>query len=243
MNDDNGITWARVTNAASAGVASIKINNYSNTTGQVDEWIMPTFDLSNVTAPVVMTFKVANAQRNTTSTDQLLMSGSFNCGTNWQPRYTKSGATLATAGVISTNFTPTSAQWRTETVSLNAYKLLPNIRFKFTNTSNRGNNTYIDEINLTGTIVNVNEVDDIQLGFAIYPNPTSEASSVQFQLSSSEKIIIDVKDILGKTISNVLNEELNAGQHEVKLPLLPRGIYMIDLYSGNKHHVRKLIVS
>ena len=243
VNDDNGITWARVTNAASAGVASIKINNYSNTTGQVDEWIMPTFDLSNVTAPVVMTFKVANAQRNTTSTDQLLMSGSFNCGTNWQPRYTKSGATLATAGVISTNFTPTSAQWRTETVSLNAYKLLPNIRFKFTNTSNRGNNTYIDEINLTGTIVNVNEVDDIQLGFAIYPNPTSEASSVQFQLSSSEKIIIDVKDILGKTISNVLNEELNAGQHEVKLPLLPRGIYMIDLYSGNKHHVRKLIVS
>lgn len=243
LNQDGLTTWARVTTAASAGTASIKINNYSNTAGAVDEWVMPTFDFSNVDFPITMTFKVANARRSSTSSDQLSMSGSSNCGTNWQPKYTKAGATLTTAGVISSNFTPNANQWRQESVNLNSYKLLPNIKFKFTNTSDRGNNTYIDEINITGNIVNVDEMEEIQLGFAIYPNPTADASTVQFQLSKAQNVSIEVKDILGKSIHNVINEEMTQGLHEVKLPALPRGIYMIDLYSGNKHHVRKLIVS
>ena len=244
LNYDNGTTWSRVTNAAVSGVASIKINNYTNTRGQIDEWVMPTLDFSNITSPVVMTFYVANAQRNTTSNDELSFSGSYNCGANWVPRYNKSGATLkTTTGVVSTNFTPNASQWRMETVTLNPFKLLPNIRFKFTNTSDRGNNTFIDSINITGTIVNVDEMDEIQLGFALYPNPTTESSTVQFKLSKKQSVSLEVKNILGQTISNVLNADLDGGMHEIKLPALSKGIYMIDLYTGNKHHVRRLIVS
>ena len=244
LNYDNGTTWSRVTNAAVSGVASIKINNYTNTRGQIDEWVMPTLDFSNITSPVVMTFYVANAQRNTTSNDELSFSGSYNCGANWVPRYNKSGATLkTTTGVVSTNFTPNASQWRMETVTLNPFKLLPNIRFKFTNTSDRGNNTFIDSINITGTIVNVDEMDEIQLGFALYPNPTTESSTVQFKLSKKQSVSLEVKNILGQTISNIVNADLDGGMHEIKLPALPKGIYMIDLYTGNKHHVRRLIVS
>ena len=137
VNPDNGVAWARVTNTASAGTASIKINNYSNIAGQVDEWVMPTFDFSNVTTPIAMTFKVANAQRSTTSADILSMSASLNCGASWQPKFTKTGATLATAGVVATPYTPSTAinQWRQESVVLNSYKLLPNVRFKFSRLS------------------------------------------------------------------------------------------------------------
>lgn len=244
LNNDNGTTWTRVTNAAAAGTASIKINNYTNISGQIDEWIMPTMDFSNITSPVVMTFYVANAQRNSTSNDALAFSGSFNCGATWMPRYNKSGATLATTtNIVSTNFTPNASQWRMETVTLNPFKLLPNIRFKFTNTSDRGNNTYIDSINITGTIVNVDEMDEVQLGFALYPNPTSEASTVQFKLSTKQSVNLEVKNIIGQTIDNVYTGEMDGGLHEIKLPALPKGIYMIDLYTGNKHHVRRLIVS
>lgn len=244
LNPDNGTTWARVTNAAIAGSASIKINNFTNTRGQIDEWVMPTLDFSNITSPVIMTFYVANAQRNSTSDDELAFSGSLNCGATWLPRYSKSGATLATAGgIVSQNFTPSLTQWRKETVTLNPFKLLPNVRFKFINISDRGNNTYIDSINITGTIVNVDEMDEIQLGFALYPNPTTESSTVQFKLSSKQNVTLDVKNILGETIKDVLNEEMEGGLHEIKLPSLPKGIYMIDLYTGNKHHVRRLIVS
>lgn len=244
FNEDNGTSWARVTNAGVSGVASIRISNFSNVRGEIDEWIMPVMDFSNVTSPVEMTFYVANAQRNSTSDDRLTFSGSNNCGGNWQLRFNKSGATLATAGgVVSSNFTPNSTQWRKETVSLNPFKLLPNVRFKFTNTSDRGNNTYIDSINITGTIVNVDEMDEIQLGFALYPNPTTESSTVQFKLSSKQNVILEVKNILGETIREVIAEEMESGLHEIKLPALPKGIYMIDLYTGNKHHVRRLIVS
>ncbi|MBP9923666.1 MAG: T9SS type A sorting domain-containing protein [Bacteroidia bacterium] len=244
LNEDNGTTWARVTNAASAGSASIRINNYTNVSGQIDDWVMPTLDFSNITSPVVMTFDVANAQRDSTSNDRLTFSGSLNCGANWIPRYNKSGASLSTAtSLVVTNFTPNATQWRQESLSLNPFKLLPNIRFKFSNISDRGNNTYIDNINITGMIVNVDEIDEIQLGFALYPNPTTEASTVEFKLSQRQSVSLEVKNILGQTISNVINGELDGGLHEIKLPALPKGIYMIDLYTGNKHHVRRLIVS
>lgn len=244
LNEDNGTTWTRVTNIAATGTASIRINNYTNTRGQIDEWVMPTFDFSNITTPIVMTFNVANAQRNSTSNDELSFSGSYNCGATWTPRYNKTGANLATAAtIISSNFTPNASQWRQETVTLNPFKLLPNIRFKFTNTSDRGNNTYIDDINITGTIVNVDEIDEIQLGFALYPNPTADISTVQFKLSTKQSVNLQVKNILGQSISDVANEVMESGLHEIKLPALPKGIYMIDLYTGNKHHVRRLIVS
>jgi PKD repeat protein len=244
FNEDNGTTWARVTNAAVSGTSSIRINNFTNTIGEVDEWIMPVMDFSNVTAPIVMTFYVANAQRNSTSNDKLSFYGSTNCGANWQLRYNKSGATLATtASFVSSNFTPNANQWRQETVTLNPYKLLSNVRLKFTNTSDRGNNTYIDSIHLTGSIVNVDEMDEIQLGFALYPNPTSESSTVQFKLSKKQNVILDVKNILGETIKEVVSTEMDGGLHEIQLPALPKGIYVIDLYTGNKHHVRRLIVS
>ncbi len=244
INEDNGTTWTRVTNTAVSGSASIRINNFSNTAGQLDEWVMPTMDFSNVSSPIVMTFFVANAQRNSSSNDKLAFYGSMNCGANWMLRYNKTGAQLATTSISSANFTPSSpAQWREETLSLNPFKLLPNIRFKFSNVSDRGNNTYIDSINITGTLVNVDEMDEIQLGFALYPNPTSDASTVQFQLSGKQNVSLEVKNILGQKISNVINAELDGGLHEIKLPMLPKGIYIIDLYTGNKHHVRRLIVS
>ncbi|MBK8584326.1 MAG: choice-of-anchor J domain-containing protein [Bacteroidetes bacterium] len=187
LNEDNSTTWTRVTNAASAGSASIRINNYTNVSGQIDDWVMPTLDFSNITSPVVMTFDVANAQRDSTSNDRLTFSGSLNCGANWIPRYNKSGTSLSTAtSLVVTNFTPNATQWRQESLSLNPFKLLPNIRFKFSNISDRGNNTYIDNINITGMIVSVDEIDEIQLGFALYPNPTTEGSTVQFKLSKNK---------------------------------------------------------
>ena len=76
-----------------------------------------------------------------------------------------------------------------------------------------------------------------------YPNPTTEGSTVQFKLSKKQSVSLEVKNILGQTISNIINGELDGGLHEIKLPSLPKGIYMIDLYTGNKHHVRRLIVS
>lgn len=242
VNIDGGLGWQRVNTAASNGSFSIRINNYNNTDGQVDEWISPPIDFSNVTLPTV-TFRVANAQRSTTSSDALKMFASNNCGQTWTQRWGKSGATLSTAGVVTTTFTPTSAQWRQESVSMNPFALKPNVRLKFQNTSNRGNNTYIDDISINGTLVSVEDAEEVQTGFAIYPNPTSGVANVSFYLSRNNEVQVEVKDITGKLVQVVAKENMAPGVHEMTLPQLSRGVYMIDLSIGNKHHIRKLIVS
>ena len=245
-NYDNGITWSRVTNTGYPAAGCIKISNYTNTVGETDDWVLPSFDFSNLNSPISCTFYVSNAQRNSSSADYLSMSASANCGANWQMRWNKSGASLATAGIVTANYTPTTgnaAQWRQETVTLNSFKFLPNVRLKFTNVSDRGNNTYIDSIRISGVPVGVDETDEIQLGFAIFPNPTYGASNIQFKLNKSDKIQVEVRDILGKTVAVLINEEMNSGMHTLSTPVLPKGIYMIDLVTGTKHHVRRLIVS
>ncbi|HRH64707.1 MAG TPA: M43 family zinc metalloprotease [Bacteroidia bacterium] len=242
LNPDNGATWTRVTTAASSGTSSIRMNNYSNSSGQIDKWFMPPMDFSNVTQPT-MTFKVANAQRNSSSGDELRIAGSMNCGHTWNYRFSKSGAVLSTAGIVSTAFTPNSSQWRLEPVTLNPFALKPNVRLMFENISDGGNNTYIDEININGTLVGVDEVEDIQLGFALYPNPAAGHTTVQFLLTKNQHVQVDVTDITGHLVSSVLNGDLNSGLHEYKISINSPGIYFVDLVSGGRRHVRKLIIS
>ena len=239
------ITWQRVTNAASGGVSSIKINNYTNTIGAIDEWVTPSLDFSNINFPVTISFKLSHAQRNSATTDELKLFYSLNCGQTWSSTsYSKIGPSLSTAGFVTSNFTPNSpSQWRQETVIVNAVKLKPNVRFKFRNTSDHGNNVYIDEINMTGMIVGIDEAEELQTGFTLYPNPTSGTTTLEFMLTKSNNVKVEVKDILGRTIHTVLNDNLNAGMHENKIPALPSGIYLIDLTVNNKHHIRKLVVS
>ena len=248
-NPDNSSSalWARVTtaNTTTGGTASIKLNNFSNTVGQEDSWVTPSIDFSNVSFPVNFSFKVANAQRSTTSNDQLRLLYSLNCGQTWGTTgFNKSGSSLATAGVVTFNFTPsTPAQWRAETVNVNPVQNRSNVRFKFQNVSDRGNNIYIDDINITGNIVGIDQTDELQLGFTLYPNPSDGNTDLSFSLIKSGNVTIDVKNILGQSIASVLNKALPAGTYDQKLPFLSPGIYLIDVTVNNKHHIRKLIVS
>jgi len=241
----DALTWQRATNAGATGTSSIRINNYTNTAGAVDSWITPSMDFSNVDFPVTMSFKVSNAQRNSTSNDELKLYYSLNCGKSWSSTsYSKAGATLSTSGISSGSFTPsTPGQWRQETVNVNSVKLKPNVRFRFQNTSDRGNNVYIDDINIFGNYVGINEADELQSGFSVYPNPTQGISTIDFSLNKSSNVRLEIKDILGRTIAIVIDESIGAGIHIRNLPVLRPGIYLVDLIVNNKHHVRKLVVS
>ncbi|MBP6334848.1 MAG: T9SS type A sorting domain-containing protein [Bacteroidia bacterium] len=244
LNKDNGQAWSRVTGIAYAGTGSIRINNYTNVPYEIDEYIMPSIDMSNIGTPVTMTFYYANAQRSSTSNDELSVWGSINCGQLWTNRWTRAGAQLATAGVTSISFIPSStSQWDMATVSMNPYALKPRVRFKFQNISDRGNNTYIDNINITGTIVNVDEIDAIDLGFALYPNPTSSNTTVQFKISKTQPVTIQVTDLTGRLVKTVAEQTLSAGLHEYPVEISTPGIYLIKLMVNNKFHARKLIIS
>ncbi len=156
MKDDwnDGIVWTRNTAVGgfSASGSCAQFDNYNpNVTGSRDEMWTPKIDFSSL-GTAQMTFDVAYARYNATYSDSLAVYVSTDCGATFTQVYLKGGTTLATAPDLTTAaFVPTTAQWRTETVNLNAYAGQPRVMVVFQNRSRWGQMLYVDNINITGT--------------------------------------------------------------------------------------------
>ncbi|MEN9302294.1 MAG: hypothetical protein RL264_723 [Bacteroidota bacterium] len=159
INTDGGTTsWAR---SATIGVAptagnSMVFDNYNfDDRGNTDIAQLPRLDFTGITAPT-MTFQVAYAAYDATNMDGLEVLVSNNCGSTFTSVYNKTGSTigtgnLPTAAATTSQFTPTTAQWRTETIDLTAYQGQSNIIIQFKNIAGYGNRLFVDNINITGT--------------------------------------------------------------------------------------------
>jgi hypothetical protein len=83
-----------------------------------------------------------------------------------------------------------------------------------------------------------------ELSLMNYPNPFSHLTTIQFQTSSNALVVLDVLDQTGKKISNLINEELPAGTHQIDFngSSLPNGLYFYQLKFGNYLTTRKMIL-
>ncbi len=165
-NDGNPWTY----NAASAygiGTGSIRMDNFSvNTNNTFDFAFAPRLDLSAQTN-AQLTFDVAYARYNALNSDTISVFVSTDCGDNYTLVYRKGGTDLSTAPDDTTAFTPTSTQWRNETVSLNAYAGNPNVLVLFYSEGNYGNNVYLDNINITSVAA------PVDAGISSFTDPTN----------------------------------------------------------------------
>ena len=242
----NATTWNRTTAAAYTGSASVKLDNYSPTSGDVDEFITPAIDMSSVTSPT-MSFKVAYQRRSSTDTlDQLRVLTSTNCGASWVQRYSKSEAALATISATSGNsFTPGStSQWRSENVSIANVTGQTDVRFRFEFTGHGvGNNIYIDDINISGNL-GIEEEAASEFGMSVSPNPSDGTSTVSFTLGSSYNVGLNIYDLVGKEVISIPKTKMSSGIH--KLPLnggnLNSGIYFVKLSVDGYAVTKKIIV-
>lgn len=154
QNYDGGgdnLIYKRSTTVGKASTASMYYDNYNlNAAGTRDEMRTPKYDFSSFTQAKLF-FDVAYSQYNNTYSDSLAILISSDCGLTYSQLYLKGGQTLATAPDDSTAiFTPTAAQWRTDTISLNAYVGMSNIMLSFQNRGRYGQAMYIDNINISG---------------------------------------------------------------------------------------------
>lgn len=78
-----------------------------------------------------------------------------------------------------------------------------------------------------------------------FPNPFNPTTTIQFQLPFSAKTTLTVYDILGRTISTMINENLQAGRHSVLWDSsnVASGIYFYRLTSGTYVDTKKMIVA
>lgn len=80
-----------------------------------------------------------------------------------------------------------------------------------------------------------------------YPNPFNITTKIKFNIKESGIARIDVYDIGGRFIGNIINEHFSAGSHTViwdgrdeNGAYLPSGVYLYRLTAGNFAQTRKL---
>lgn len=76
-----------------------------------------------------------------------------------------------------------------------------------------------------------------------YPNPFNSTTNISTELSSSQKIYLDVYNFLGQIIKTIYTGELSTGKHIFQLNLnnYSSGIYFIRMSSSNEAHSIKII--
>ena len=151
-NGTSGYAWAKTTTAGGFGLSpsSMVFDNYSwNVVGQRDELQVKRLNFTGLNA-AALNFDVAYMSY-TGYSDSLIVRISTDCGLTYTRLYAKGSAQLTTAGSGTANFVPTSSQWRTESINLNAYTNQASVILEFQNVNGYGNKLYIDNININGT--------------------------------------------------------------------------------------------
>jgi hypothetical protein len=83
-----------------------------------------------------------------------------------------------------------------------------------------------------------------ELGLMNYPNPFSDMTTIQFQTSSTDLVVLDIYNQTGRKVSTLINSELPLGTHQVDFngSLLPAGLYFYQLRVGNSSVTRKMVI-
>jgi hypothetical protein len=119
----------------------------------------------------------------------------------------------------------------TECPGENLYIVLPSVRLNV-------------QTLLTGSAVNVGEAPH---GFALhqnYPNPFNPSSTIGFDLPVRSHVTLTVFDILGQQLLQLINGEVEAGYHDVRLEgtNLSSGVYFYRLRAGDFVQTKRLLL-
>jgi hypothetical protein len=77
-----------------------------------------------------------------------------------------------------------------------------------------------------------------------YPNPFNPNTLIKYQIPELSFVTVNIYDVLGKEIANLVNNEKPAGSYEVEFSAtgLPSGIYFYKLQAGNFVETKKMVL-
>jgi len=77
-----------------------------------------------------------------------------------------------------------------------------------------------------------------------YPNPFNPSTVIRYSLPAESRVSIKVYDLIGKEVSELVNNVEAAGVHEVNFNAsnLPSGIYFYSLNAGNFSQTKKMML-
>ena len=80
--------------------------------------------------------------------------------------------------------------------------------------------------------------------FQNYPNPFNPTTTIKFTLNKKAIVRIEIFDLLGREIKNIINTEITAGEHEFLFDgnNLPSGIYFCKIAVEEKKQIIKMVL-
>jgi hypothetical protein len=103
---------------------------------------------------------------------------------------------------------------------------------------------FISKITLTGVENSKTQIpEDYELE-QNFPNPFNPSTKIEFFLKQSGKVKLDVYNLIGQKVAELINEELSAGFHNVNFNAsdLASGIYIYQLKVDNKFNSAKKMI-
>ncbi len=85
-------------------------------------------------------------------------------------------------------------------------------------------------------------VNDFEL-YQNYPNPFNPTTQISFSLPERTFVELNIYDMLGRKITNLISAEMSAGKHNVEFDAssFSSGIYLYQIKAGIYNQVRKMI--
>lgn len=245
-NLHNNNTFAITNAAAFSGGKSVRILNTASMKEQVDELVSSTYDMNGVPS-INISFRYAFAKRAAANEDVLRFFVSNNCGTTWSLRQQLRASTnLPTAPNTSSSFVPNGGdQWGfAEITNISSAFHVGDFRFKFEFESDGGNNLYIDDININGAPVGMEEFLDEASALVVVPNPATFEARALLNLQNSGAVRLELLDVLGRSIHVLHDGSMSQGRHHVEIPMdmLTSGLYLLRMQQGSLVEVQRLVV-
>jgi uncharacterized protein (TIGR02145 family) len=97
-----------------------------------------------------------------------------------------------------------------------------------------------DVLHLSGTVGITEFGNRPNNSVLVYPNPLSGYCSVEFELGSNNHVILGLSDMLGKEVLQQY-KYLPGGSQAFQLDGIPRGIYVLKIYTDHYRYTAKLV--
>lgn len=249
FNDAGNAEWTLETTTGHTGTKCAKILNNGQPTGSLDELISAPVDLSGITGSMTLSFRYAYKRKSSGDDDWFRVFVTNDCGNSWAIRKTLHGGQLSSA-IQSSSFIPSSAaDWTTvHMTNVTSAYWVDNFRYKFSFEAGGGNNMYLDNINIYSggasddLVIGLNEGEELN-GLSVYPNPVDDELSVQFSLNTSQRTIVQLRDVSGKLASKSVIHA-NEGVNLVLLDTrgLASGMYFLNLDVGGQQKTVQVVI-
>ncbi|MBK6994518.1 MAG: T9SS type A sorting domain-containing protein [Lewinellaceae bacterium] len=244
--NNNGNNWQIASNIGGFGTSqhSLVFDNYNlDEAGSKDEIRPFGVHLVNSTA-ATLSFDVAYTMfsGDPNGRDSLEVLVSTDCGKTFTRVFLNGGEGLSTAPPAGVAFIPTANQWQQKTVNLAQFLGNYDVLLAFRNIGHYGNRMFLDNINVTGTLVGTDE-EIIEQSLIVSPNPNGGVFRVKFEVPETLDGTLSLTDPLGREVYRTAIQGVEGKfEEQITVENLSSGLYLLRVQGESVEIVHKILI-